>query len=407
MTLYSRIKKVAATLVGITLFVSGSFKLMDPVGTGLIVASYGNLFGISLSAGFAEGFGWLLSLTETLLGVGLVSGVFRKPVRIAATALIGVFTVVTAILLGLNPAMDCGCFGQVLQLSHTASFVKNLVLLALCALMLFPHIEAPSGRHERYLCAGVLTAGVLFSAVYMLLSIPPDDFTEFRPGIELAASQADAIQAEEDVYLSFIYEKDGKTGSFPLSAIEKAEQEGWTFVRQEVVERSAARPLDEVVALPLLGRGDSYADTLAAIGQVMVVSVYDVVSPDAEDWAETAAFLRRAEALGVRGLLLVSEPLERFDALTASLPDAAYLQERAFQTDRKKLLALNRDNGGATWFADGMLVEKWSRRGLPSEKALSKELAKDPVEAMMISGSENRMKLHGYFLYALAVALLL
>lgn len=414
MTVYSRIKKVAATLVGLTLFVSGSFKLMDPVGTGLIVEEYGKLFHLGFSGGLAMTMGWILSLGETLLGVGLVTGVFRKTIRIASTALIGVFTVITLILLGLNPEMDCGCFGQVIRLSHTASFVKNLVLLALCAIMLFPHIEPPAGLRQRFVSAVVLTAGVLFSSIYMLCSIPPVDYTEFRPGIELAASQVEPIQQDEDTYLTFIYEKDGQTASFPLSAIEKAEKEGWSFVRQEVLERTAARPLDEVVSLPLLGREDSYADTLAAVGPVVIASVYECAALDSGEWTRTAALLQQAESFGARGLLLVELPLEDFDDLMADQVatglaegDAVVLMERAFRTDRRKMLALNRDNGGAVYFSDGMLVEKWSRRGLPSEKSLGKELAKDPVEAMMISTSENRMKLHGYFLYALAVALLL
>ena len=412
MTFSSRIKKVAACLVGLTLFVSGSFKLMDPVGTGLIVEEYGKLFHMGLSGGLALTLGWLLSLSETLLGVGLVTGVFRKTVRIASTALIGVFTVITLILLGLNPEMDCGCFGEVIRLSHLASFIKNLVLLALCAIMLFPHIEPPAGRRQRFASAAVLTAGVLFGSIYMLCSIPPVDYTEFRPGIELAASQIDPIRQEEE--LTFIYEKDGQTASFPLSGIEKAEDEGWAFVRQEVQQQTSVRSLEEVVALPLLGREDSYADTLAAVGPVVIVSVYECAGLDVDEWTRTAALLQQAESFGARGLLLVELPLGDFDALMADRvatglaeEEAIFLMERACRTDRRKMLALNRDNGGAVYFADGMLVEKWSRRGLPSEASLGKELAKDPVEAMMISTSENRMKLHGYFLYALAVALLL
>ena len=412
MTFYSRVKKVAATLVGVTLFVSGSFKLMDPVGTGLIVEEYGKLFHMGLSGTLALTLGWILSLGESLLGVGLVTGVFRKTVRIASTALIGVFTAITVVLLVLNPEMDCGCFGEVIRLSHTASLVKNLILLALCALMLFPHIEPPAGRRQRFLSACALTAGVLFGAIFMLCSIPPVDYTEFRPGIELAAAQAPL--APEEAELRFVYEKDGETAAFPLSEIEQAEQEGWTFVRQDVPQPSSARQMEEIVSLPLLGRGDSCADTLAAVGKAVLLSVYDCARQDAEDWARTAALLRDAEAAGARGLLLVELPLEDFDALLAdrvatglSEPDALLLQERACQTDRRKMLALNRDNGGAVYFADGMLVEKWSRRGLPSAKTLGEELAKDPVEAMMTSSSENRMKLHGYFLYALAAALLL
>ena len=61
MTVYNRLQKVAAALVGTTLFVSGSFKLMDPVGTGLIVDEYWKLFHLGFMAPASQVFGIILS----------------------------------------------------------------------------------------------------------------------------------------------------------------------------------------------------------------------------------------------------------------------------------------------------------------------------------------------------------
>lgn len=407
MTVYNRLQKVAAVLVGTTLFVSGTFKLMDPVGTGLIVEEYWKLFHLGFMVPASLVFGLILSLAEALAGVALVTGLFRKTVRITAASLVGFFTLVTLVLAILNPAMDCGCFGEWLHLSHTVSLLKNLVLLALCAIFLFPRIEEPS-RRPRYIAAGLIAAAVLFGTVWSLLYLPVVDYTEFAPGVELAAAQED-FDEDELPEPAFLYEKDGKTQSFRLSETEAAEDEGWIYVDVDSLARPALPFHEQVVTLSFLDREDGLADTLAARGPVMIVSVHDLQRMKEKRWKKTAAFLREAAGAGFRPLLLVDGPLEELDVRLGllSAADRKLLQGCSFQADRRKLLALNRDNGGAAYFADGMLVTKWSRRNLPDKEKLGSILGENPVELMMVSDTQGRIALHGYFLFALAIALLL
>lgn len=406
MKAYPRIQKVAAVLVGATLFASGSLKLIDPVGTGLIVEEYGKLFHLGfLSGGFARSFGFLLSLFETVCGGAMLTGVYRRTFRGAATVLIGCFTVVTVFLAIKNPPMDCGCFGEALHLSHTASLLKNLVLLGLCLLSIIPRVEPPVSGRPRYLAGVFMALGIIVAAVRALTGIPPYDFTDFAPGVELAASQAGTIAADDAFEVSFTYEKDGRMATFSLETMEQAELEGWTYVSSETVRRQGETPRDEVVALSFLDRENGLRDTLAARGNVLIVSFYDTPGADAKDWQRTLEVFERARSAGMEPLLLVESPLDELDRLLEGLPGEAQLQSCSYQADRRTLLSLNRDNGGATCFADGMLVKKWGVRTLPSQAALE-TLAADPVDAMMVSGSRGRMTIQGFFLYALAVALL-
>ena len=405
MTVYNRLQKVAAALVGMTLFVSGSFKLMDPVGTGLILDDYWKLFHLGFMVPASQVLGLILSLAETLVGVALVTGIFRRTVRIVAASLVGFFTLVTLVLVILNPTMDCGCFGEWIHLSHTVSLLKNLVLLALCAVFLFPTIEAPS-RGPRYVAAGLIAAAVGFGTVWSLLYLPVTDYTEFVPGVELAAAQVFDDETAEPTYL---YTKDGKTKSFPLSEIERADEEGWTYVDIDTPVTPSATAHDHVVSLSFLDREDRPADTLAVRGAVMMVSVYDTPRMKERHWKVTVSFLRQAAESGFHPLLLVETPLEELDLQLNVLPaeDRSWLREISFQADRRKLLALNRDNGGASYFSDGTLIQKWARRSLPDEKKLDSILRENPVERMFASSTHGRIALHGYFLFALAVALLL
>ena len=111
-------RKISAIMVGLVFLASGLLKIMDPVGTGLIVSEYFRLVGLSISLGLAKAFGAVLSMTELTLAAMLITGVFRRIAAFGSLILTGCFTIVTAILLILNPSMDCGCFGEAIHLSH-------------------------------------------------------------------------------------------------------------------------------------------------------------------------------------------------------------------------------------------------------------------------------------------------
>ena len=83
------------------------------------------------------------------------------------------------------------------------------------------------------------------------------------------------------------------------------------------------------------------------------------------------------------------------------------LLERTRYADRKKMLTLNRANGGATYIADGMIVTKWSARSLPETDKLSKLVNTDISESLLSENNGSRVKFQGFLLYVFAVMLLL
>ncbi|MBO4595676.1 MAG: hypothetical protein J5632_03590 [Bacteroidales bacterium] len=339
--------RICASIVGLVLFVAGVLKLADPVGAGLMVQDYLSFLHLGFLR-FAAGFlAVVFALAECGIGAALITGLWRRIVALAAAGLIGFFTLLTLIILIANPAMDCGCFGQVIKLSHWASFLKNVVMLGLLALAYWPLRDYGEPQRVKYASFGIVSVSVLLFTLYNCLSIPTVDFASYKPGTELDV-------CEPEVFSFF-------------------------------------------------DAGGNYVEEDAFRGPVMLISVYDPGKISRRGVEKISAFARKASALGFKPFLLVaSAPGEIEGALSApGLFGITYF------ADRRMLLTLNRSNGGVTFVSNAQVVRKWSAGTRPDDDTLQSLLAEDPLEAVVHSRNRGNLSLQAFLLYTSAVLLLL
>ena len=395
-----RMKRFCGFITGFVFFLSGIVKLLDPVGAGLVMDSYFDFLHIGFMGPTSKFFGVMFALAETVIGTGLITGVWRKPMGLAALILQGFFTVLTLFLVIFNPEMDCGCFGEAIHLTHMQTFLKNIVLCILLATYYFPSSMLGRNRKRKYASFGLVTVSVIAFTVYSLLYIPLIDFTAFKPAAVLAAGE----NAEADLYEAvFIYEKDGVKESFTLGHLPDST---WTFVSTETVLKEGHE--DSSVNLSIRDAYGDYHDDMAAEGKVLIVSVYDIDRKKGR-WAQTARFLDNAEKAGFRPLLLVSSTAGQFAEMTAGLDPqtAAVLDRMVHYSDYKTLITMNRSNGGATFFCDGYLIRKYARRALPDMGELSTLFQSDETEELISRSTNGDLTFQGFLLYVFAVMLLL
>ena len=196
-------KRFCGFITGFVFVIGGILKLLDPVGTGLIMDGYLDF----LHLGF---------LAETVVGTALITGVWRKPMAIAAMGIQGFFTLLTLLLVIFNPTMDCGCFGEAIHLTHMQTFLKNIVLCALLAAYYFPPKQLGRNKGRKYVSFSIVTASALAFAIYSWMYIPLVDFTDFKPAAELRAGHESETDEEEMYEAVFVYEKDGIQERFGL-----------------------------------------------------------------------------------------------------------------------------------------------------------------------------------------------
>lgn len=403
--LHRAFRRACAIVIGLVFFSSGVLKLMDPIGAGLIVEEYFKFFGVGFMRPVALPCGLALSLLEAVTGIALVTGVYRKAAAAVSSAMLVFFTVVTAVLWAANPVMDCGCFGEAVHLTHAQSFFKNVVLLALACGAFLPFGGFGPAKRRKTVAFWILSASVVVAGAYSLLVRPMTDFTQFNLSSKLLASE-ETVQTPEFVSL-FIYEKNGEEGSFTLDRLPDST---WTYVRTETMEKRDVIHETDYPALTIKDAGGEYCDSLAAGDRVMVVSSYHPEKLGRHKLEEISRFLDEAAQNGFTAIFLAASDPQRMAGCIPedlSAEDRTILDTYTYYSDYKKLVALNRSNGGAVYFQDGNLIEKWSVRSLPGNASLEKIAAKDATELMISSSTHSRLAFQAFFLYSLAIMLLL
>ena len=394
-----RFRRFCGFVTGLVFFLSGIVKLLDPAGAGLVMDEYFEFMHLDFLSFSAKVAGTAFAFAEALIGTALITGVWRKSTGIAALAFQGFFTLLTLALVIFNPEMDCGCFGEAIRLTHMQTFVKNLILMALLCIAFIPMNNLGTPGKRKIVSFGIVTMAVTAFTVYSWLYIPLTDFTDFKPGAELAAG---AVSTEDMYEAIFIYEKDGRRESFDL---ENLPDSSWTFVSTEtVLKKGATAP----VSLSFTDSEGGYRDSEAAYGKVLAVSFYDTGIADGK-WIRAARFIQNAETAGFRVLLLVSSVPGQMEKVLSGLPEdtAAVLDRALFYSDYKSLITLNRSNGGATYFHDGVLVRKWAQRALPEKEKLDEIAGEHGIETSIDKDTKGSLAFQGFLLYVFAVMLLL
>ena len=392
---FLRFRRFCGFICGFVFFISGILKLMDPVGAGLVMDSYLNFLHLGFLKVASKGLGLFFALAEVLMGTALITGVWRKATAIIALSLQGFFTLLTLVLLIFNPVMDCGCFGEAIHLTHLQTFIKNIILCALLAIAFIPMQNLGRPLKRKYVSFGIVCVSVIAFSIYSLLYLPLVEFTDYKPGIALAAARPDTEAIEEDAFESvFIYEKEGIQKEFTLETLPDST---WTFVSTQTIQKQNLN--DTRIDLSLYNEQKEYLDTLAIQGDVMIISVYN---PDITEkkWKEVTAFAGKAKEAGFTPMILVAAVPGQFSSIdTNGIP--------VYFSDYKTLITLNRSNGGATWFSKGFLIKKWSPRLYPDSEQLGEYIKGNPTETILENDSEGSLIFQGILLYVFAVMLLL
>ena len=207
-------RRIPVVLLGLSFVASGLLKGIDPYGTALKLLEYFRVWGWGgFVSGYPQAWSVCLCAGELWLGLLLLSGVFRRLSAWLALAVMAVFTAVAGWLAfspGGGAVTDCGCFGEAFTLSHGATLVKNVALLALAA------FAAWLARGEEWiprrwngkwtaLCCAALACGI---PAYSAVCLPPADFLPYNRGASLpgrgAGSGLETYYADEVTLKSLV-----------------------------------------------------------------------------------------------------------------------------------------------------------------------------------------------------------
>ena len=315
-------RKCCSIAVGLVYVASGLLKVMDPVGTGLIVEAYFRFMHIPESALMAKILGVVLGALETTVGF---AAVFCACPRITRWIMLGMqssFTILSLALVIRNPQMHCGCFGEAIHLTHWQTFIKNIVLMGMLWFAYFPLLEATKTKICQYIALASSVALMAGFAVYSWYYIPIIDFTDYKIGTEIVE-----------------------------------QRDYWELTEEEMKGRAT---------IPMLGADDKPNPDLTK-GTWAIISLYDLPKDNLLFWTRYMVNFRMLKKQGYEVVVLTSAPESQMNEKIQMFAELPFLcsketleemRETLYLTSRTTALSLNRNNGGVTFLTDGVITGK-------------------------------------------------
>lgn len=317
-------KKWCSIVVGLVYVVSGLLKLMDPVGTGLIVEAYFRFMHLPESVLVAKILGVVLGALESAAGFAAVFCVWPRITRWILLGMLSSFTLLSLSLVVWNPQMHCGCFGEAIHLTHWQTFIKNIVLMGMLWFAYFPLWEAVKTKMWQYIAFASSVTLMAGFAVYSWYYIPVIDFTDYKIGTEIVD-----------------------------------QREYWELSEDERKSRAT---------IPMIGADDKPNPDITK-GEWAIISLYDMPKDNLLFWTRYMINFRILKKQGYEVVVLTSateEQMKEKILMFAELPilcsekTLEEMRKALYHTDRSTSTSLNRHNGGVTIITDGIIRSKYA-----------------------------------------------
>ena len=240
-------KKIIAELcriiLGATFIFSGTVKAVDPIGGAIKIEDYFAAFGLSAFNPISLFASLNLSAIEFLLGLCILTAVYRKLTTICMLAFMAFMTFLTLYLAIFNPVHDCGCFGEAIIITNWQTFFKNLLVLFPASIVTYIYHKKLTPLYTYKIYWFVLLFAYLFPmgfSYYNYYHLPIMDFRPYKIGANIPQLMSFPENATQDEY-AYIYEKDGKKESFTIANIPS--DDSWSFVERKLIKQGYIPPI--------------------------------------------------------------------------------------------------------------------------------------------------------------------
>lgn len=376
----SRLKSILVNicrlLLAITFIFSGFVKAIDPLGSQYKIGDY--LTALGMAGKIPEWVQLILSISlsgaEFTLGILLLLAIRRRLVSKLAFVLMLGMTLITLWLTISNPIQDCGCFGDVIHLTNSQTFIKNLVLLvASIVVMRLPLYQVRFISKTNQWIATYFT--MIFIVIVSLLSLyhlPLFDFRPYYIGQNILKGMQIPKGAKQTKYkTTFICTKNGVQKEFNENNYPYNDST-WVFVdtKQEVIEKGYEPPIHDFSITDEKTGEDLTEQILNKDGYTfLLVSPMLEVAQD-RNFGDIEGIYEYAKENGYA-----------FYGLTASTDkgikhwrDITGAEYPFYVTDGTTLKTMIRSNPGLLLLYKGTIINKWNHNDIPKVAELNAPL---------------------------------
>lgn len=360
---------VARTVVGLTFILSGFVKAIDPLGTQYKIQDY--LAAIPPSLSLPDMLTLLmsvsLSMVEFTLGAFMLTAISRRLTARLTLLFMVVMTAVTVWIYIADPVKDCGCFGDALTLTNLETLLKNIVLLALAALVAWrpTHIGRLMSRSNQMLLGQMLMVTPVALSFWCLYDLPLIDFRPYHIGADIKAGMEIPEGAEQPVFdTTFIMEKDGERREFTL---DNYPDSTWTFVDSKTVtvKEGYVPPIHDFSITA--ADGEDITDmVLGREGYTFLLISPDLDKADDQNFGDIDQIYEFCQDNSIPFYCLTAST-EKSQQHWQNITGAEY---PFCMTDATTLKTMIRSNPGLMLMEKGVVRGKWSHNRLPETTEL-------------------------------------
>lgn len=352
-------------LLAVTFLFSGFVKANDPMGTMYKLQDYTNsMLHLTMPDIFLITCSVILATVEFSLGACILFAIKKKATARFALLFMAIMTILTVYIAIANPVADCGCFGDVIILSNTATLAKNIILLA-AAFIINKYYRLQkefAGGNIKWLVMLITFCSIIAYSVFCIINLPFFDFRPYKVGTNLYEG---VTRTEQEYDIKIVYEKDGQT--IELTVEDDDPDSTWQYVdtkRIPIGEKHEA--LDFHITS---SEGDDITEeVLAQKGFLFLLIIPDLLN------ADEGCINRINEAYD----FAMSQEIP-FYCLTASasISDQEYWTEHTgaeydyLFSDDRVLKTVVRAQPGLVLLHDATIIHKWSNYNMPDTMQLS------------------------------------
>ena len=359
---------VSRILVGLVFIFSGFVKGVDPLGTAYRIEDYFVAFGTEWAIPFALFLSISLCALEFTLGVSSLLNLRLKILSWPLLLVMAFFTILTLNDAIYNPVPDCGCFGDAIKLTNWQTFYKNVVLMALVGIIFIyrkkymPWLMPVPGN------IAVLFVFLAFAAFSFCeyRHLPMIDFLAWKKGKDMVPEN----KGVEKVYLNYRNKTTGETKEYlspdyPWNDTAWAKE--WEFVDQRIDDSG-------VIKGHSLHIFDSEGNELTQNfinnpGYQFLVVAYDLDAGSRKGFERLDRLYADVAANGHSFVVLTGSLDEEIEQFRQGLhPDLEF-----YHADDVELKMMIRANPGLMLLKDGVVMDKWNWRDVPSYNKLKEQ----------------------------------
>jgi uncharacterized membrane protein YphA (DoxX/SURF4 family) len=369
-----QVTRLCWALLGILFIFSGLVKLNDPVGTAYKLEEYFEVFSADVPA-----LSWLfdplhnasrflsiaLSSLEVILGAALLLRWYLRQTLYLLLALLVFFTFLTFYSAAFNKVTDCGCFGDFIKLKPWTSFLKDLFLLGLWAVVFFnqKHLRHSFWRGMPALMimtfASALAIGI---GVRALGHLPYFDFLPYKVGNNIAQ----LMKPAEAPRYRYTFERNGQTmesETFPTDST-------WKYKAMTVLNPLQSTPVvtDFVISDP---EGNDVTKQVLS-GNKLILIVQNTNKADRERFVDFNKLFEEAakSRKHIEVMTITSTSAGKFDSFRHDVN----LATPFYFADATVLKSVIRSNPGLLVLHNGTVVAKYHYHDIPALYQIEKAL---------------------------------